>query len=69
MSLSQGCWWMALATARATKSQAADGAPSVGPDGTVPPRPCQHLLPRHFVLGIAGGNRGGPIMPPNRRGS
>lgn len=62
MSLSRGCWWMALAAATATKSQAVMASP--GPDGTLPRRPCQHLLPRHFVRASPAGTETGTSPHP-----
>ncbi|KAK1905794.1 Uracil phosphoribosyltransferase [Dissostichus eleginoides] len=53
---------MALAAATATKSQAVMASP--GPDGTLPRRPCQHLLPRHFVRASPAGTETGTSRHP-----
>lgn len=63
MSLSEGCWWMALAHLWQQRAWLGQGL-SGSPDGKLPPRPCQHLLPRRSVRALpAGTEMGTPCHP------
>lgn len=49
-------WWMALGRAL-HKWQCGDETQAFCPDGALPRRPCQHLLPRHFVRALPSAQR------------
>lgn len=59
MSLSRGLLVDGISRDYSYKEPGGDWGPSLSPDGTLPPRPCQHLLPRHFVRASPAGTETG----------